>query len=80
MDNHLFSLWWLYVQYIRSWYDAGSGGGLSSLNVYIVFLALSSCCGGVGRDVDQHCRCPRRAVTVLRDDAPVNGVRVAGIL
>ena len=39
---------------------------------------LSSCCGGVGRDVGQHCRCPRRAV--LRDDVPVDGARVAGDL
>ena len=25
--KHSLSLLWLYVQYIRSWYDAGSGGG-----------------------------------------------------
>ena len=52
------------------------GGVEGSILCLLVGQVLGSCYSGVGRDVDQHCRCPRRAV--LRDDVPVNGVRVAG--
>ena len=59
----------VYVQHIRCWYDAGSGGVEGSILCLLVGQVLGSCYSGVGRDVDQHCRLPRREV--LYDDVPV---------
>ena len=57
------------VQHIRCWYDTGSGGVGGSILCLLVGQIISSCYSGVGRDVDQHCRLPRREV--LYDDVPV---------
>ena len=49
---------------------------VSGENMSTYYSSSSACCSGVSRDVEQHCRCPRRAVSC--DDVPVYGVHVAG--